>query len=596
MFVVSAASFCAAACVIRSWTRYAALATVFFLVIAALWPGALKNAEHRAALLRWHAFGVLGNQAEPGAPRLLKEQESRYQNLALIESDKQATLYGNGQALFSTPDRLVAEFTMHFAMCQNPAARRVLLLGGNPADDVSVLLGYPLESLVYVDLDEAAPGMFDNLPDDSRLERIAMDGPTYLRRATNVFDAILVQAPTPLTVGLNRYFTAEFFDSVRRHLAPDGFFTIPLEASEHLHDDTALLSAAVWRTLKQVFPETKVTAAPMLRFFAGHPPGGLTLEPSELCDRSAVVGIQGEYFRPEYFEQDEALDEERAAWTFARLEEINAPINTGTRPVAFRYALVLWSRFSDSGLENILRWFARFDSRLFLATCLALGLAFLAVGVLSRFLGKRLFQGSARWPVAMTTAAFGMSGFTVMALHLMILVYFQNRFGFMYARIGLLTAVFMGGLALGAFLTQGLTKCAEKRQAIVTFVVQALLALAVLALLGLAQLEVAIECLGMPEWALEGLLVGLVIVLGGLAGMRFPAGCGWLAHFGLAQGSAAAVANAADLAGAALGSLATGLVLLSALGLDGACMLLAALQAAACLAVASGIISSTRRV
>jgi spermidine synthase len=591
MVLISAAALASAACLVRGRVRILAMAAVAGLIVLAAWPGALAPAERLAAVWRWRAFGILGRAASSDSPRLVAERESRYQSLALLESSGQATVYGNGQVLFSVPDPLAAEFAMHRAMAQNPAARRVLLVGGNPADDVRELLRYPLDSLVHVDLDEAVPRLFTGLPRDPRLVRIAMDGPRYMQTATNFFDVILVQAPAPVTVGLNRYYTVEFYESVRRRLTPAGYFTTVLEASEHLHDDTALLAASIWRTLGACFPDVRVTAGPMVRFYAGTAGSGLTLDAVELTARSQASGVRGDYFRSEFLEQDEALAPDRIAWTRERLEEVDAPVNTGLRPVAFRYSLVLWSRFSGSGLEPILRRLNRVSFGPLPTGVLLVGLALAAAGVFRRLAGRR---DGWRWPTIMALTGLTVSGFTAMALHLMILVHFQNRLGYMYAHLGLLGAAFMAGLAAGAWSVQGVMVRGIGPAIRIMLAMQVLMVVAALVLLVFAEHDTGLADAGVPAWVLEGVLTGLAAVTGGLAGARFPAGCEWLKRQGVSPGAAAAWANAADLVGSAAGSLVTGVVLLSVFGLGDACRLLVALQIASALAVVSGAMAINR--
>ena len=118
-----------------------------------------------------------------------------------------------------------------------------------------------------------------------------------------------------------------------------------------------------------------------------------------------------------------------------------------------------------------------------------------------------------------------------------------------------------------------------------------LLAGAALVLAWLAHHDTWLMQVVVADRALEWMIAGLAAAVGCMAGARFPAGCAWLGSAGLGVGATASVANAADLVGAAAGSFAVGLVLLSVFGFSGACWLLAALQAIGCLAAASGILA-----
>lgn len=139
----------------RAAARKIAWLAAIVLTALLIFPGPIKALENKGLRLRWESFGVLprGVQHFNGNARLIDSRDSRYQNLALIKSEGQQTLYGNGQVMFVFPDKISAERKIHFIMAQKPSARKILFIGGNPVSDIPELLKYPLKKLVHVELD-----------------------------------------------------------------------------------------------------------------------------------------------------------------------------------------------------------------------------------------------------------------------------------------------------------------------------------------------------------------------------------------------------------------------------------------------------------
>ncbi|MEY3570679.1 MAG: hypothetical protein RIQ85_799, partial [Pseudomonadota bacterium] len=157
------------------------------------------------------------------------------------------------------------EFFYHEALI-HPAAithgnvRTALILGGGDGGSAEELLKYPgVERIVLAELDEAVirisrqylgkihNGSFD----DPRVEIRIGDGLAYVAESTEKFDLVLLDLTDPDTPASALY-TAEFFQSVKRILAPGGAMV--------LHTGTPVFAPetvqTIYRRLKQHF--TKV--------------------------------------------------------------------------------------------------------------------------------------------------------------------------------------------------------------------------------------------------------------------------------------------------------------------------------------------------
>jgi len=570
------------------------------LFLAALCPPCLSPAERAATRARWRAFGVLpdATSADPASVRLVVSADSIYQNLAIFESHGQYSVYGNGHVLFSFPDPLSYEHAVHFVMAQKPAARRVLLLGGNPVGEIPELLRYgPVTSVVYVELDpllarllaRIVPDRHARVMSDGRVRHVTMDAARFVRRCRETFDVVLVHAPDPTSAALNRFYTREFFANVRRLLAPNGFMYTTVSGSERLQAEAAEFAASVYRTLREVFPVVLVTAGSEAQFFAGQTASGLTFDRQTLYERSRSAAVAAEYFRPEYFLGADEIAPDKTAVVRSALAAAAPPVNTVLRPLTYYYNLVLWSRFSGSGVASLLQAARRIRFGRLGAWCLVGGCLCLAVGFgLRRGVRAARSAAAAHWSRLMVTLVIATTGLSAMALELVLVFVFQNLYGYVYTRMGLIVATFMMGLVLGAPSGKAMARRLAARAWLALLGLEAAL---VFLPLGIRALAVAATGAVRPDGVLRGvelLFYAIVALLGWLVGAQFPLGNRLFCDAGGTVQTAAGITDAADHLGAAVGCFALGVVLVPVLGVGPACVLLAALKGASLLCLLSG--------
>jgi spermidine synthase len=171
------------------------------------------------------------------------------------------------------------------------------------------------------------------------------------------------------------------------------------------------------------------------------------------------------------------------------------------------------------------------------------------------------------------------TGGSGMTWSLLILFSYQARAGALYGRIGLLTALFMLGLAIGARL---LARAADAGGPSASHALAGAAGAAFLFALALpAVLGGAVGAAVMAGPAADLLHGGLLLAGGLVTGALFPAAAGVLLAARRGARATAADLEAADHAGAAVAALAAGLLLVPVLGLAGAAWLLAGLQGAA---------------
>ena len=584
--------------VLAAGGRRRALASVAvgLAAAAAVWAGGLDERLHAR---RWRAL-------HPDYS-LRALRESRYGQLAVLRhrEEDQHSLYLDGGLVQSlappgTPAYHARNAAL-FAAAQHPAPRRVLLVGEALGALPDELLGMGVE---HVDALELDPALFDlarefgkRRRDPSRLALHFVDGRRFLRRLARGdgprYDLIRLALPDPLSAFVNRYFTVECFRAARAALNEPGVLITSVTAAANYPGETvSRLSASILRTLREVFPEVLVAPGERHTFLAATRPGLVSLDTTVLGRRFAARGIVLPDVEPDFRDAlalvyaarlDNLVVGSQVDRLRAVLADVEAPINTDARPITYQCALLVWNQIvsastaaRDPGLASGTNaWFRaalgfRFEHGLVLPALIVLG-ALGAVGW-GRVRRRRAAGGTT---YAVLAAAFA-TGLFGMAAEIVLLFGFQSAYGYAYAQVGAIVAVFMVGLAVGA--RAGIRW--DRRRGALAVLIAVMILYCLLLPRGLAWLGT----LGLDRM-LYGCFFLLVFLAGFLDGATFPALVGTLRRQGSERPGA--WVYAADLAGAGVGALATGALLVPMLGTASALGLVAVVLAAALAALAA---------
>jgi len=191
-------------------------------LLAAFFAGDLPSQK-----IWWKPFELIGSRDTP------------YAKLQAVRTGDQLSLYASGLPVFSTPDPAAAETPVHFAMLQNPGARKVLLIGGGVGGGLAEVLKYPNASVDSVELDPGIIRMAEAvLPENDRaalrdpsVNVRREDGVKFLREGMRRYDVIILNLPEPATAQINRFYTKEFFVLARSRLASGGVFSFIVPSS-----------------------------------------------------------------------------------------------------------------------------------------------------------------------------------------------------------------------------------------------------------------------------------------------------------------------------------------------------------------------------
>jgi len=481
----------------------------------------------------------------PSEPILVEHRESRYGEIEVMRLRDQLSLYSSGSFLFAYPDPQTEELKTHLVLSLHPDPKRVLLIGGSMAMAREVLK-YPVANLEFVEVDPKLIAISIRLLTpmdrerlrDPRLALIADDARRFIAASEpGRYDLVVMNLPEPTTANLNRFYTIEFFELVRKTLAPDGMLVSSLPpASGYIGKRMQALNGSIYHSLEQVFPEVVLSSEEYGIMAAAKQK--INSDPAVLGERFVQRRIVATYFDPSVF--NDAFSGLKTSMVKARLGSIRS-INRDTRPVAYLYNLMLW--LEAQGSRSLLSLPEQGNR--------------IAAGLILVIVGASVFFWKRKQPLFFSVAA---TGYAAMAMSLSILLAYQAAYGYVYEMIGALTAAFMAGTAFGALVLRSLGAPLMRLRLINGLTIALLLCSSIF-------------------FRHEAFFYVLSVLLGMAAGAEFTAAMQAMAERG--AGDAAGGLYAADLTGGMLGALMTTLLLVPLFGIENTVLFVVLLKAAA---------------
>jgi len=505
----------------------------------------------------WKGYDLTGNK------------DSIYGNVAAVRNGSMVSFYENGLCLYSVPDLLSSEETVHYAMLSVPRVKNVLLIGGGISGRIKEILKYDVDHIDYVELDPALIEMAkEKLKDDDlkpivspKVSIINVDGRAYVKTSDAKYDCVIMGVGDPLTLQLNRFYTVEFFGEVKRVLKSDGVFAFSVTSSEnYIGPEMARYLASIKKSLSLIFKDVAVIPGDTAYFLAAGKDGIITRDIDIITNRLKQNAVETKYVRDYYLSSK--LSSDRIAYVDNALlsAENECRVNMDFRPSTYLYAISLWtSQFEPGLVRNLMGRIT--DQYIWLAVGV-LCLFFVAIFI---FLGMRV-----RNAVIMS---IGTVGFANIVFEMVLILAFQAMYGYLFYKMGVLIAIFMAGLASGAFFASRAS--VFFRRSGVYFAAQS--GVCVLA----ALLPVLFESLRMvrPLWiGADFLCLLLPFFAGTLGGVQFAsANAIWVNdNEGIVR--AGGVSYGIDLFGACLGALLTATVLVPVLGFYGTCAIVSVIN------------------
>jgi len=528
---------------------------------------------------------------------LVAEAESKYQNLSVGRRAGQFSLYCDGQVTVSFPDPYDVVPLSHLWMCQHPEPRRVLVLGGGAEGLLAEILKHPVDHVDYVEpdprqIDLVKPfiGETDRIAlSDKRVTVHHVDARFFIKTRRNEFDMVIARLPEPTSALRARFYTEEFFGELRRAMTGRSVLCMTVTAAPgELSAMTGEYLGSMMATVGSHFPHVVVGWGDPAQVLAATDTGIVSIAADELMGRYTSRGIESKYFDPLWFAgATDWLDPAKVAERARELATIEHPeVSTDLRPIVYIQRLALWEWMVGGERRGVIERLRAVTWGGLIGVLLAIGAVGMAVPYLRSLLrsgaranGPRILDGA-------ITVSVGSTGLVTMALSIVWLFAFQNLYGYVYQRIGWIIAVFMGGLVVGCFAAdrwcRTVTAARRPRSVVCRRLIAVDVLLAGLCVLVPLLLPVLAEAQGgelalvLVEWVVI-VMVGLTGVLGGAS----FALCGLVKLESMGgAGAAAGSIVGADHAGACIGALLTGVLLVPVFGTLATAVLLAAIKLA----------------
>jgi spermidine synthase len=553
--VASAAAFAFAVTDLRLDSRARALFAMPLILLLIFAPHS-RRLERLSLRERWRGFD------------LVTSRNTRYGNLAVCRAGGQFSFFYDGLLASTTEDTLANEELAHLALLSANLERihrrgeqvRVLVIGGGFGGLLREIARHPVDSVDYVELDAQALQVMRRYAggDEARLLGRRLRIINADLRALDLahrdpegrpgppqYAAIIYNLPPPSNALLARLYSQEFLSrQLRPALDPDGTLILRLPGPQTtLGHERAMLHASVYRALEGAGFMPAVAVGDGGVYLVVRLWKGPYLSASLMADRRRRRHITTSLLTPDHLSY--MLLPFRQEMYLRSIRQADSPATTDQRPACYRYYLALSARQFSDRLADALDAAPRF---LIVCGAAVLLLIFIVLG----------FRRRIGAPVA-AAIAMAACGFAAMALTFTVMLEFQIRAGYLFHQLGLLTALFMGGLAAGSFVA------GRRADRFTAPLVLGFLALAFAA-------AVPWFMASKPDlFALRGASIacGLAAFLGGFGG-----GIVYALSVALAGGEASPAAArlyAVDLAASAAGALIVAVVVVPVAGIPWAC-------------------------
>ena len=441
--------------------------------------------------------------------------ESPYGRVVITTEGPQRTFWESGVPLYSDADIVRSEEKIHYPLSQLDKARKVLLISGGLGEAVGEVAKHHPDRVDYVELDPyltAAAQDLGLIEDQPFLEIINTDGREYIRKTGRRYDAIIMDLPEPDTFQVNRFFTSEFFGLCKRSMMSDGVLSFGLQSSpNYISEVRAMKLATIYRTARQHFKNVIALPGEEVIFLCRDDRLW-----TDIPARLKTKGIETAYIEGFYHGNVTAERIDALKRHLSRTTGLNEDLEPRVMSLVFRE----WFQMHGTSPRTFLIVFC--------------GLTILYVALMRR-----------------EEYVLFATGLVTMGVEMLVVFSFQIIYGYIYLKIGAVVTAFLMGLLPGAIT--GNRSRATPAQGLIRSDM-ALLALLLLFLLWITVFG------GEPR---PTHFLAYCFAFSFFCGYQFPSATRMIGE----ERSPAAGCLAADLAGAAVGTLVAGALLIPLWGM-----------------------------
>lgn len=407
-------------------------------------------------------------------PNLVDSVNSLYGNIIVTQEKGQHNFYENGQLMGSSDEWESNEYFSHLILSQHQEPKNILIIGGGLNGLMGEILKYEsVEKLDYVELDpklievgkKYLSGGLLEIFKSPKVKINLFDGRRFLTQAKSQYDLVIFNLANPSTALLNRYYTKECYQLVKKILNKNGIFAASISAPvDYLSREAKNLVTLINQTIKSVFPYQLTLAEESEILFLASGDDVLTRDIDLLKQRFLERKISTQFFTPDYLEY--RLKSEKIKQIEDVFKESKTfGVNTDFYPLAYFSQTLFWQTMFSFRTAKIFSILSAINFKILL-------FVFAATFFLFFFLIKK--------PAAISFTAVFLSAVTLMSFEILIIFLFQSALGYVFSKIALIFTVILTALAGGNYWTtkfasklnkKALEKVARLLKAIIFFII-----------------------------------------------------------------------------------------------------------------------------
>jgi len=487
---------------------------------------------------------------------IIAYKNSLHSNLVITEKNKQYDIYSDGIPFLSLPqpDTFFVEEFVHIPMSLIDKPNNILFIGPCIGGPLKELLRYPINSITYTEPDpeiirliqKHIPSLISNEIKDPRLKINYVDAKRFINTTQERYDCIFINLSIPVSLETNRFYTHEFFLKLSKRLNKNGIVILHTWGSlTYLSKELKKLNSCVMKTLSGVFQDVRVIPGDFNLIIASK-----QIIP-DFSSKAIVQNLNKNNISTQLLTSDYLnyrLSDQFKNWFNDSIKDTyphSVKENYDLKPSGIIYGLNLYYAQFYPHLVKKLSTFKSF----YIFLILGLGLFLFGIIVFTR---KNEIHKIIP-PIIIST------GFISMSVQILLLFCFQIVLGVLYSLIAMLTAVFMGGVAWGAYV-------ANKK--IASLLLLKKIEILMFAFLGILMCIIYITSqYNMHHVVITMLFFFISGVNGYLVGRQFPLACNIYTESTGRTKNVAGKLYCLDLIGASIGAILISIILVPQIGI-----------------------------
>ncbi len=487
-------------------------------------------------------------QKEFSNPEKIISISSHYGPVILTSKSGTASLFYGGSLIATSEDRQLNEEFIHTGISAfgNPQGKKILFIGNALSGQLEELDKYNFDQSEILEIDPLLSDISKISASGKHADRfkfIRNDPKTYIKDAGHKYDIILMNIPSPSSIGLNRFFTAEFFALIRDKLDENGIFVFSLPSKrEILSPQFIRFNSSIINALNTVFQEKILIPGDSMLVIASK--DAATNEKMILSNFSSS-GIKNKFFT--YYHLKDLLLPSARSYVTSLMDATIEPNKD----------------FSPSGFLNFL-WLEqiKFYPNLIIKPEVIRKIILILTALMVILL---LIAGTLSVRISCITNIF-FTGFIAISMNFIVFILFQIYCGALYWKLGALISLFMLSLSILTLLSGKLRNYPRAIS-----MIYLLWALSIIILL------YNLNIIGENRNA-EYILYLYSVICGSLTGASYPLFAEKIQKSGIENKKISSLIYAADLGGAFIGTIICAVFFIPFLGIAASLTVLAMLS------------------